>query len=251
MILIDRPIWPNHGTVFAHLVSDTSYAELHDFAEAAGLPKRAFDGDHYDVPLHYVDAVRAAGATTVPAGELVRRLNERGLRLRKRRGERGVARVLDADLGAGMCGDVDLVLSARLAPPETTGAAAVVLSDAVGDVLMVHSIRRGTWDSPGGRVERGESASDCAVRELAEELGVSLAADALQPCGYERVTTRPDPLRRPYIQVFTAALAETRPALHLAPDELSGAEWLTGVALRDRCAHRFWWPLVERVLDAR
>ncbi len=120
MILIDRPIWPNHGTVFAHLVSDTSYAELHDFAEAAGLPKRAFDGDHYDVPLHYVDAVRAAGATTVPAGELVRRLNERGLRLRKRRGERGVARVLDADLGAGMRGDVDLVLSARLAPPETT-----------------------------------------------------------------------------------------------------------------------------------
>ncbi len=116
---------------------------------------------------------------------------------------------------------------------------------------MVHSIRRGTWDSPGGRVERGESASDCAVRELAEELGVSLAADALQPCGYERVTTRPDPLRRPYIQVFTAALAETRPALHLAPEELSGAEWLTGVALRDRCAHRFWWPLVERVLDAR
>ena len=41
MILIDAPIWQAHGTVFAHLVSDTSYAELHDFAARVGLPARA------------------------------------------------------------------------------------------------------------------------------------------------------------------------------------------------------------------
>ncbi|WP_415857041.1 DUF4031 domain-containing protein, partial [Sinomonas sp. G460-2] len=49
-ILIDTPMWPAHGTVFAHLVSDTSLAELHAFAAAADVPERAFDEDHYDVP---------------------------------------------------------------------------------------------------------------------------------------------------------------------------------------------------------
>ena len=68
-ILIDTPRWPAHGTVFAHLVSDVSLAELHDFARAAGLPSRAFDHDHYDVP-----ASRHA--------ELVGRLVGSGLRTR-------------------------------------------------------------------------------------------------------------------------------------------------------------------------
>ena len=250
MILIDRPIWPNHGTVFAHLVSDTSYEELHAFAEAAGLPRRAFDGDHYDVPLRLVDDVRTAGAVAVPAGELVRRLNDGGLRLRKRRGERGVARILDADLGAGMRGDVDLILSPRLAEQATTGAAAVVLFDAAGNALTVHSIRRGTWDSPGGRIEHGETAAECAVRELAEEVGIAVTAPALRPSGYQRLTTRPEPLRRPYIQVFTATLEELRPPLRLAGDELSAAEWLSAAEFRARCSARFWWPLVERILSA-
>ena len=42
-ILIDPPLWPAHGTVFSHLVSDSSLAELRDFADAAGLPPGAFD----------------------------------------------------------------------------------------------------------------------------------------------------------------------------------------------------------------
>ena len=50
MILIDIPIWAAHGTVFAHLVSDTSFEELHEFAARVGMPRGAFDGDHYDVP---------------------------------------------------------------------------------------------------------------------------------------------------------------------------------------------------------
>ncbi|MGO2004190.1 DUF4031 domain-containing protein, partial [Arthrobacter rhombi] len=31
-ILIDPPLWPAHGTVFSHLVSDVSVEELHAFA---------------------------------------------------------------------------------------------------------------------------------------------------------------------------------------------------------------------------
>ena len=48
-IYLDPPLWPAHGTHFSHLISDTSLAELHAFATAAGIADRAFDGDHYDV----------------------------------------------------------------------------------------------------------------------------------------------------------------------------------------------------------
>ncbi|MFB0835336.1 DUF4031 domain-containing protein [Arthrobacter halodurans] len=80
-ILIDPPLWPAHGTVFSHLVSDESLEELRDFAREAGLPERAFDRDHYDVPeRRYADLV-ARGAVPVAATELVRRLVRSGLRV--------------------------------------------------------------------------------------------------------------------------------------------------------------------------
>lgn len=83
-VLIDDPIWPAHGTVWAHLVSDTSYAELHAFAAAAGIPERGFDHDHYDVPEHRWDDLVARGATPVTGRELLRRLQAAGLRVRQR-----------------------------------------------------------------------------------------------------------------------------------------------------------------------
>lgn len=80
---IDPPMWPGHGRMWSHLVSDVSYAELHAFAERLGAPRRAFDRDHYDVPsARYADAVRL-GAVEVGSRELVRRLTEAGLRRRK------------------------------------------------------------------------------------------------------------------------------------------------------------------------
>ncbi|MGI3781306.1 MAG: DUF4031 domain-containing protein, partial [Janthinobacterium lividum] len=44
LILVDLPTWPAHGRLWSHLASDTSYAELHAFAERLGLASRAFDG---------------------------------------------------------------------------------------------------------------------------------------------------------------------------------------------------------------
>lgn len=88
-ILIDPPAWPAHGTLFSHLVSDLSIDELHDFARAHDVPERAFDRDHYDVPLRLHEQLVAAGAISVPATELVRRLIASGLRVRsKERPER-------------------------------------------------------------------------------------------------------------------------------------------------------------------
>jgi len=84
MIFIDPPSWPAHGTVFSHLISDTSVPELHAFAAAAGVSERAFDVDHYDVPERiYADLV-AAGAVPVSGRQLVRTLLASGLRVKAR-----------------------------------------------------------------------------------------------------------------------------------------------------------------------
>ena len=81
-VLVDRAIWNKNGRRFAHLASDASYDELHAFAAALGLPRRAFHGDHYDLPSEHRDAAIALGAEPVDARQLVRRLRSAGLRKR-------------------------------------------------------------------------------------------------------------------------------------------------------------------------
>ena len=83
-VLVDEPMWPAHGRMWAHLVSDSAIDELHAFAAANGIPARGFDLDHYDVPAERIDELVAAGAERVTAGELTRRLIASGLRVRAR-----------------------------------------------------------------------------------------------------------------------------------------------------------------------
>jgi len=80
-ILIDEARWWWRGKKWCHLVSDVSYDELHDFAARAGIPRRGFQGDHYDVPEEYRDALIEAGAQQIESRELVRRLRTAGLRM--------------------------------------------------------------------------------------------------------------------------------------------------------------------------
>ncbi|GAB3598887.1 DUF4031 domain-containing protein [Microbacterium tumbae] len=80
-VLVDDPVWPAHGRVWAHLVSDASIDELHAFARRHGIPERAFDLDHYDVPEDAVPRLLAGGAEAVGGKELTRRLIASGLRV--------------------------------------------------------------------------------------------------------------------------------------------------------------------------
>ena len=85
-VLIDSPVWPWRGRRWSHLVSDVSYDELHAFVQGElGIPRRAFQGDHYDIPEDlYAEAV-ASGAVPVGARELLSRLSAAGLRRKKPR----------------------------------------------------------------------------------------------------------------------------------------------------------------------
>jgi hypothetical protein len=80
-VLIDEPRWWFRGRRWCHMVSDSSLDELHDFAQGMGIPRRAFQGDHYDIPEEHRPAMVAAGAVEVESRELVRRLRAAGLRL--------------------------------------------------------------------------------------------------------------------------------------------------------------------------
>lgn len=79
-VLLDPAVWPWRGELWAHLVSDTSYEELHAFAASLGVPRRAFQGDHYDLPASLRDRALGLGAEPVACRELLIRLKAAGLR---------------------------------------------------------------------------------------------------------------------------------------------------------------------------
>lgn len=81
-ILVDDAIWPWRGRLWAHLVSDTSVEELHQFARRLNIPDRAFQGDHYDVTDELRDCAIAEGAQAVDSRTIVRALWAAGLRRR-------------------------------------------------------------------------------------------------------------------------------------------------------------------------
>jgi ADP-ribose pyrophosphatase len=65
------------------------------------------------------------------------------------------------------------------------GAAAVAALDANGAVTLLRQYRHAVggylWEVPAGKLDAGEPPASCAVRELAEEVG--LAAERMEPAG--------------------------------------------------------------------
>ncbi|WP_144127793.1 DUF4031 domain-containing protein [Catellatospora sichuanensis] len=83
MIHVDSPVWPAHGRLWAHLVSDVSLAELHVFAELLGAPRRGFDRDHYDIPAERVPVALWLGAHYATSRDIARMLRAANLRIPK------------------------------------------------------------------------------------------------------------------------------------------------------------------------
>lgn len=252
MILIDPPTWPAHGHLWSHVISDTSLEELHAFARAAGLPERSFEGDHYDVPDERHAELVAAGAVPVGNRELARVLSASGLRFRKRKGERPLARVVDGLPAVGGPHVLDVVGSPH-EPRASSGASVVLVADPSDWMVLVHSVGRDSWTPPGGKREKGETPRVTAVREVAEETSLQLDPAGLLPVGYERITIAEGAQRGPWspgdnhIAVFGMRVPERLPVAPQADDVVT-AEWVDRRTLLRRSAGEPWWPLVERFL---
>ena len=89
-MLVDPPNAPGHGRLWSHVASDDSFEELHAFAARLGIPRRFFQGDHYDLPEHGRARALELGALPVTTRELlVRMAGPRGDRARLRARRRG------------------------------------------------------------------------------------------------------------------------------------------------------------------
>ncbi|NDH75560.1 MAG: DUF4031 domain-containing protein [Actinobacteria bacterium] len=75
-VLVDAAVWKWQGARWAHLVSDESFDELHEFAQRIGKRRLGFQGDHYDV--EEVDRHRAM----LDLGSRLVTFGDPGMRLR-------------------------------------------------------------------------------------------------------------------------------------------------------------------------
>lgn len=252
-VLVDPPLWPAHGRLWSHVISDTSLAELHTFARAVGIPERSFEGDHYDLPEErYAEAV-AAGARPVGATELARVLRDSGLRFRKLKGERPLARVENGLSAATAAQHLLDVVASPHEKPRAGATVVLVRAQAGRDPLMamVRNASRPGWAPPGGKRENGESVREGAVRELAEETGLGVAAADLRPVGFERVTisaaapdTRPFDRGVNHLQVYAATVARAVP-LRPGLDDVVEAAWFTRREAEELSGPQPWWPIVQ------
>jgi hypothetical protein len=132
-ILVDDAVWPWRGERWAHLVSDHSIAELHDFSRVLRIRRLSFAGDHYDVTATSRHRALELGAEPTGAREIVRRLRDAGLRRRDVGRWQLRAEVPVEDLSNGLApllGPVALeqalVLAGQLQVAEPTSAARIV-----------------------------------------------------------------------------------------------------------------------------
>lgn len=148
-----------------------------------------------------------------------------------------------------MIGDVD---HSDMPTVRVISVSAVVLTRPDGAVVSVRKAGTDRFMLPGGKWEAGESPLECAVREIDEELGVTLAPGALTPLGRFETATANEPGFRLVSEVF-AAEADCRPEPRA---EIAEARWVTTAELdavarlpEDDCAP--WAPLLVRVARTR
>jgi ADP-ribose pyrophosphatase YjhB (NUDIX family)/GNAT superfamily N-acetyltransferase len=146
---------------------------------------------------HAEQVARGAGTTrlwlitTNDNLEALRFYSRRGFRIvAVHRGAVDRARLLKASIpvvaenGVELHDELELELNLAPVPGAAPGArpvpsASVVIRDRDGRLLLVKRADDGTWCLPGGRLEPGESLTDCAVRECREETGLTVVVTGL------------------------------------------------------------------------
>jgi 8-oxo-dGTP diphosphatase len=103
--------------------------------------------------------------------------------------------------------------------PRTRGAAAALLLDDLGRVLLVKPTYKEGWFLPGGVIEEGESPLGACLRECEEELGLTPSLHGLVCVDWGPPRDGIDAVN---IFVFAGSITDDEIArIRLPPDELS------------------------------
>jgi len=109
--------------------------------------------------------------------------------------------------------------------------AAAALLDREGRVLItqrpLHKQLGGLWEFPGGKVEPGEAPETALIRELKEELDLTLQEDALDPFAFASHAYPDFHLLMP---LYTATRWQGEPKLD--PDAAAALQWVRPLDLR-------------------
>jgi 8-oxo-dGTP diphosphatase len=99
-------------------------------------------------------------------------------------------------------------------------------------LLMVRRIKQEgslEWAGPSGQVEPGETPEEAAVREVREEVGLTVAVE-------RRLGDRLHPATGRHLIYFACRIVSGDPAL-VADDEISAIEWCDLATVNERWAH--------------
>ncbi|MGL5856807.1 MAG: NUDIX domain-containing protein [Angustibacter sp.] len=131
-------------------------------------------------------------------------------------------------------------------PPMATSrmAAGALFVDDAGRPLLVKPTYKDGWDIPGGYVEPGESPRAACIREVHEELGLTITANRLLVIDWAPAPHEGDKLL--FIFDGGTLTREQVDAVRLAPDELERAEHVARGELGTRLPAR----LERRLLAA-
>lgn len=124
--------------------------------------------------------------------------------------------------------------------PRKRMGSAVLLRDAGNRILLVEPVYKDHWELPGGVVEADESPYDAAVRELKEELGLSVTPGRLLVVDW--VPPRTDRTEGIMFVYDGGVLDPTQAVeIHLPADELRSWSWSTLAEAQQRLS-----PLLAR-----
>ncbi|MFI7316003.1 NUDIX domain-containing protein [Streptomyces venezuelae] len=131
---------------------------------------------------------------------------------------------------------------AKMAHPRM--AAGALFFDAAGRLLMVEPTYKDYWDIPGGYVETGESPLQAAVREVQEELGITVALGRLLAVDWAPSDTEGDKVL--YLFDGGQLSPEILAGVTLQEGEIKGFEFLSPQEISERSIPR----LARRIMAA-
>lgn len=114
--------------------------------------------------------------------------------------------------------------------------AAVVIRSPQGHVLTVRKKSSTKYQLPGGKPEKGEALVDAALREVAEEVGLTLDAESLNELGTFDAPAANEPGEVVVGTIFTCTRTVTADKPHAAA-EIGDTAWVDPAAPDRELAH--------------